>query len=93
MKKVEIQATATILPRNMPILADFPDRAKQADKIVKNPGNYKICQGCDSIVLLKTHTCPNCASYRFEEGTEAVVKQARLLGNRERRSVVQADLS
>lgn len=78
----------------MPTLADSPpDRAKQADKIVKDPGNYKICQGCDSIVLLKTHTCPNCASYRFEESTEAVIKQARLLGNRERRSVVQADLS
>jgi len=70
-----------------------PDRARQADKIVKNPTNYKICQGCDSIVLMKTHTCPNCASYRFEEGEEAVVKQARLLGNRERRSVVPNDLS
>ncbi len=78
----------------MATLADQPhDRARQADKIVKNPSNYKICQGCDSIVLIKTHTCPNCASYRFEEGVEEVVKQARVLGSRERRSVVPGDLS
>ena len=74
--------------------ADTPeDRARQADRIVKSPANYKICEGCDSIVLIKTHTCPNCASYRFEEGAEAVVKQARILGNRERRSVVPTDLA
>ena len=78
----------------MSFIADLPqDRAKQADKIVKNPANYKICQGCDSIVLLKTHTCPNCASYRFQEGADAVVAQARVLGNRERRSVVPEDFS
>ena len=78
----------------MPSIADKPqDRARQADKIVKNPANYKICQGCDSIVLKKTHTCPNCASYRFEEGEEAVIQQARILGNRERRSVVPGDFS
>ena len=69
------------------------DRARQAAKIVKNPSQYKICQGCDSIVLMKVHTCPNCASYRFEEGAEAVVEQARLLGSRERRSVLPGDLS
>ena len=76
----------------MPILADQPhDRARQADKIVKNPANYKICQGCDSIVLIKTHTCPNCASYRFQEGAASVIRQARLLGQRERRSVMPSD--
>ena len=75
-------------------LSDAPeDRAKQADKIVKNPANYKICEGCDSIIVVKAHTCPNCASYRFEEGEEAVVRQARILGNRERRSVIPGDLS
>ena len=68
------------------------DRARQADKIVKNPANYKICEGCDSIVLVKAHTCPNCASYRFEESHVAVIAQARLLGRRERRSVVPSDL-
>ena len=68
------------------------DRARQADKIVKNPAQYKICEGCESIVLAKTHACPNCASYRFEESPAAVVAQARLLGRRERRSVMASDL-
>ena len=67
------------------------DRARQADKIVKNPANYKICEGCDSIVLAKAHTCPNCASYRFQESSTSVVAQARLLGKRDRRSVMPSD--
>jgi len=67
------------------------DRARQADKIVKNPANYKICEGCESIVLAKAHTCPNCASYRFLESAASVVAQARLLGKRERRSVMASD--
>ena len=74
-------------------LSDSPEnRAKQADKIVKNPANYKICEGCDSIIVVKAHTCPNCASYRFEESTAAVIQQARVLGRRERRSVMVSDL-
>jgi len=73
-------------------LTGFPpeDRARQADKIVKNPANYKICEGCDSIVLAKAHTCPNCASYRFQEGPASVVAQARLLGKRELQRVADA---
>lgn len=72
---------------------DSPEeRAKQADKIVKTPQNYKICEGCDSIVLARANTCPNCASYRFQESAEAVIRQARLLGRRERRSVLATDL-
>ncbi len=74
-------------------LADTPeDRARQADRIVKSPSNYKICEGCDSIVLAKATTCPNCAGYRFTNDSSAVVHQARLLGRRERRSVVHTDL-
>ena len=76
----------------MALSFDTPeDRARQADKIVKNPSNYKICEGCDSIVLAKTSTCPNCASYRFQEGPASVIAQARLLGKRERRSVMASD--
>jgi predicted Zn-ribbon and HTH transcriptional regulator len=68
------------------------ERARQADKIVKNPAQYKICEGCDSIVLQKAATCPNCASYRFEESIELIVKQARILGMRQRSTVLATDL-
>ncbi len=74
-----------------PISDSIEDRARQADKIIRNPDDYKICEGCDSIVLTKVHTCPNCASYRFLESPAAVICQARILGSRERRSVVLPD--
>ena len=74
------------------IFESLDDRARQADKIVKNPAQYKICEGCDSIILSKAHTCPNCASYRFQDSVDAIISQARLLGKRERRSVMATDL-
>ena len=69
------------------------DRARQADKIVKNPTQYKICEGCDSIVLARAATCPNCASYRFEEESTKVITQARILGMRQRTAVLASDLA
>ena len=69
------------------------ERARQADKIVKNPSSYKICEGCDSIVVSKAATCPNCASYRFEEDLQKIVAQARILGRRQRTTVLASDLT
>jgi hypothetical protein len=68
------------------------ERARRADKIVRNPSKYKICAGCDSIVALKVSICPNCHSYRFEENSESVVAQARALGQRHAQSVILSDL-
>ena len=68
------------------------ERARQADKIVKNPTQYKICEGCDSIVMAKSAVCPNCASYRFEEGVLQIIRQARVLGLRQRTTVLASDL-
>ncbi len=76
-----------------PSLVDLEDRARQADKIVKNPSNYKICEGCESILIVKVHTCPNCASYRFEESPSLVVAHARMLSQRQRTTVLASDLT
>jgi hypothetical protein len=67
------------------------ERARQADKIVKNPTRYKICAGCDSIVVASSVTCVSCHSYRFEDDPEAVAAQARRLAQRERQSVLASD--
>ncbi len=67
------------------------DRAVRADKIVRDPSKYKICDGCDSIVLATAATCPSCHSYRFIDDPESVIVQARELGQRERRSLVKGD--
>ena len=68
------------------------DRARRADKIIRDPGSYKICEGCDSIVAVKVVTCPNCHSYRFENSSDRIVDQARELARGEQHSVLPTDL-
>lgn len=68
------------------------ERAKRARRIVRNPNQYKVCFGCDSIVAAKVTICPNCHSYRFEMDEAFVVHQAQVLSRREQHSVVAEDL-
>ena len=68
------------------------DRARRADKIIKNPKNYKNCAGCESIVAKKVTICPNCHAYRYIDSESMVIAQAQELGTREARSVLGADL-
>lgn len=68
------------------------ERAQKAHEIIKNPGKYKICSGCESIVAQKVTICPNCHAYRFIVNESMVVAQAQELGKREAKSVLSADL-
>ena len=68
------------------------EREKRARRIVRNPSQYKVCGGCDSIVAAKVHICPNCHSYRFYEEKQVVIDQAYTLSRREQHSVVSEDL-
>ena len=71
-----------------------PDsRQAKAAKIAANPGAYKVCEGCDSIVGAGAVLCPNCHSFRFDASPQRVVEQARLLGSRDQTSVTSSDLS
>lgn len=67
-------------------------RARQAEKIIAQPSAYKVCECCDSIVVRRVATCPNCNGYRFEERAEAVTEQAKLLASRTQTSVIAKDL-
>jgi hypothetical protein len=69
------------------------NRAETAAKIASNPSNYKVCEGCDSIVGKSTVICPNCHSFRFDSAPQTVMNQAVLLGSREQRSVTADDLA
>ncbi|MFZ9920613.1 MAG: hypothetical protein ACO3FQ_05580 [Terrimicrobiaceae bacterium] len=73
--------------------AHLADRAARAEKIIAAPGNYKVCEGCDSIVTGRVVNCPNCHGYRFDEAPERVIEQARLLATRPQQSVTAQDLS
>ncbi len=68
------------------------DRAARAQKIIDDPDNFKVCEGCESIVTERVATCPNCHGYRFDESPDRVVEQAKLLASRPQQSVTSADL-
>lgn len=68
------------------------ERAERAAKIIAAPENFKICEGCESIVAARVVTCPNCHGYRFDEQVEAVIEQARVLASRPQTSVTSSDL-
>ena len=68
------------------------DRAARARKIGGAPQNYKVCEGCESVVAARVVTCPNCHGYRFDESPDRVVEQANLLASRPQQSVTSADL-
>jgi uncharacterized paraquat-inducible protein A len=69
------------------------ERAARAEKIITAPQEYKICEGCDSIVKARVASCPNCHGYRFDESPESVVEHARVLASRPQRTVTAQDLS
>jgi len=80
----------------IPHMADdshLADRAAKAKKIIAAPEQFKVCEGCDSIVTMRVITCPNCHGYRFDESPERVVEQATHLASRPQQSVTAEDLS
>jgi len=73
--------------------SELEERAKRAAEILKAPTEYKVCEGCESIVREKAVFCPNCHGYRFDSDPARVVAQARLLGARPASSISQQDYS
>ncbi|MGD9897249.1 MAG: hypothetical protein AB7T14_09290 [Candidatus Methylacidiphilaceae bacterium] len=73
--------------------SELEDRAKRAAEILKAPTEYKVCEGCESIVRKKAVFCPNCHGYRFDGSPTRVVEQARVLGGRPANSISQQDYS
>ena len=72
--------------------SDNSPRLEKAKEIANNPGDYKVCEGCDSIVGSGTVICPNCHGYRFDDGASRVVDQAVWLGCREQTTVTASDM-
>jgi hypothetical protein len=68
-------------------------RAERAAQIARNPAAYKVCEGCESIVVADAATCPNCHGYRFDPAPDRVRSQAEILGRRLPTSVPPSELS
>ena len=67
-------------------------RGELAAQIARQPERYKVCEGCESIVMSDAVTCPNCHSYRFDAGPERVRSQAEILGKRLPTSIPPSEL-
>ncbi len=68
-------------------------RLKQAEKITSHPEQYKVCEGCGSIVVVRAQSCPSCHAYRFDTTAGRVVSQAKDLALRAANSVLASDLT
>jgi hypothetical protein len=68
------------------------ERSEKAAKIIAEPGSYKVCESCDSIVARRVALCPNCNGYRFDGQATRVIEQARLLAARAQTTVTHEDL-
>jgi hypothetical protein len=67
-------------------------RGARAAQIMSKPQLYKVCEGCESIVVRDAVTCPNCHGYRFDDDAERVCSQADILGKRHPTSVPPSEL-
>jgi hypothetical protein len=67
-------------------------RAERAAQIMEQPELYKVCEGCESIVVSDAVTCPNCHGYRFDPDAKRVCSQAEILGKRLPTSIPPSEL-
>jgi len=70
-----------------------PDRKEMASAITSDPGSYKICMVCGSIVDKSAETCPDCFAYRFDNEEQHVVNAALDLATKPQTAVSHLDLS
>jgi formate-dependent nitrite reductase cytochrome c552 subunit len=68
-------------------------RIRQAEAIVDHPEHYMVCEGCGSILDIRTVLCGQCHAYRFDTSNEAVTVQALLLASRPQQGVTPEDLT
>ncbi len=67
-------------------------RGERAAQIAREPARYKVCEGCESIVVRDAATCPNCHGYRFDDAPDRVRIQAEILGKRLPTSIPPSEL-
>ena len=66
-------------------------RRKKSEVIIKFFKSFKLCCGCESLVLAAESVCSICNAYRFEDAKEDIIAQALKLGNQEQTVLTAAD--
>ena len=69
------------------------ERGKQAEKILETPAQFKVCEGCGSIVTSRTVSCPSCHAYLFDATETRVSSQAVALAKKNASAVLFSDLA
>lgn len=64
-----------------------------AQRILKNADLYKVCEGCESVVLIDSIFCPICSGYRFNESLTVLLKTIKELLKKENTTIVKSDYS
>lgn len=66
-------------------------KADAADKICQYARFYKVCEGCESVVIYDEIFCPLCDAYRFDSNVERVKRTAQELAKRDKAKVLLND--
>jgi len=66
-------------------------RKAAAKRILRDIEFYKVCVGCESVILKEDIFCPVCDAYRFNEDQEYTRRVVEELSKREQASILPND--
>ena len=73
-------------------LADLiSHRQEWASSVLDKPGNFSVCEGCDSITPADQYVCECCHAYRFDASPGEVIERAIALYHAEDEFVLEDD--
>jgi rRNA maturation endonuclease Nob1 len=64
---------------------------RAAQHILNNYEYYKVCEGCESVILYSSTFCPLCDGYRFDENIEQVIKFIKALTKKDNTTILPPD--
>jgi RNA polymerase subunit RPABC4/transcription elongation factor Spt4 len=62
-----------------------------AQIMLDNADCYKVCLGCESVILYNSTFCPLCDGYRFDENVEQVIKFIKALTKKDNTTILPPD--
>jgi RNA polymerase subunit RPABC4/transcription elongation factor Spt4 len=66
-------------------------KEEAAKKICEYAMYYKVCEGCESVILFDSTFCPVCEGYRFDEDINRVIRTASALAKKEKTDILPSD--
>jgi len=68
-------------------------RKAAAKKILARAEFYKVCEGCESVIIFDSAFCPVCNGYRFDDDLRRVKHTIEELAKREQSSILPSDFA